>query len=305
MSEENCYQMLGYLAERGQVVKQIEICNTLWNGLLDDLQQNMLLRDLRINLRQLRSVMLLLSPLFPPEGEEWREKMKAMYMALGNVREYDVAYQACVKYEAHTEELKVDNEDICSELPRLKELLQKEYNERIIAWASIAEKNCITREMQLCLEILSKECGLSIEDEAKANAFLQARLQLWGIKLYNKLQEMSTDHSVAQQHKLRVKVKRFRYAYGVFMSEAADEELLESLKALQDILGSLHDSDRDIEIIDEVVINQGVDAILLKEVECFKIWREVKKQQRIEQLLPATTRLLSALKENVVGTELL
>lgn len=305
MSEVNSYQMLGYLAERGQIVKQIELYNTLWNELIDNLQDNMLLRDLRINLRQLRSVMLLLSPLLPPEGEGWKSLLKERFIELGNIREYDVAYQACIKYEAHTEELLAVNNDICAELPRLKELLQKEYNEKINVWARSVVKNCIAQEMYVCLELMKKKCELSIEDEAKANAFLQSRLQLWGIKLYNKLQEMSTDYSAAQLHKLRVKVKRFRYAYGVFMSEAADEELLESLKALQDILGSLHDSDRDVEIINEVVLSQDSDEALLKEIDCFKLWREVKKQQRIEQLLPATTRLLSALKQNVVGTELL
>lgn len=305
MSEVNSYQMLGYLAERGQVVKQIELYNTLWNDLIDNLQETKLLRDLRINLRQLRSVMLLLSPLLPTEGEEWRNLLKQRYVALGNIREYDVAYQACIKYEAHTEELIVAYNDVRPELQQLKELLEKEYNIKINAWSKTIDKNCIAQEMHLCREILNKNLELSIEDEAKANAFLQARLQLWGIKLYNKLQEMSIDCSAVQLHKLRVKVKRFRDAYAVFMHEAADEELLDSLKEMQDILGSLHDSDRDIEIIDELALDQVTDEALATEVKCFKIWREVKKQQRMEQLVPATARLLSSLKQNVVATELL
>ena len=303
------YQMLGYLADRGQIVNLIEVCSALWDELLDASYERDWFRFLRIELRRLRSAMALLGPLLPEEGAIWLEQLKLRSNQLGNVREYDVALQACEKYEVYVSEAVSNNvagaEELLKELPRLKAMVLAHREERSVSFNASVHPDCIAQEMKLCMDLLKEPVELSIEEEAEANAFLQSSLQIWGLKLCNKLQNMEKLKTTEQHHKLRVKVKRFRYAYEVYMNKAADEELLLSLKELQDVLGSLHDSDRNVEIINEIVANMTLEEELAKEVACFKAWRETKKQQRMEQVQPAAIRALLSLQQNILGANLL
>lgn len=303
------YQMLGYLADRGQITNMIEVCSGLWDELLDAPYERDWFRFLRIELRRLRSALALLGPLLPEEGSIWLEQLKLRSNQLGNVREYDVALQSCEKYEIYVSEAVRNNvagaKELLKELPGLKAIVLAQREERSNAFNASVTPGCIAQEMNLCMELLKETVELSIEDEAKANAFLQSSLQIWGLKLCNKLQNLEKLKTMNQLHKLRIKVKRFRYAYEVYMNKAADEEVLASLKELQDILGSLHDSDRNIEIIDELTANAAMDEELAQEIACFKAWRKLKMEQRLAQLSAVQQRVLNSMKQTIVGVELL
>lgn len=303
------YQMLGYLADRGQILNMLEVCNDLWNELLEAPYERDWFRFLRIELRRLRSALALLGPLLPEEGPIWLDQLKLRSNQLGNVREYDVALQACEKYEVYVSEALSNNvlgfNEMLKELPRLKKMVLAHREEHSVSFNANVRPDCIAQEMKLCMDLLKKPVELSIEDEAKANAFLQSSLQIWGLKLCNKLQNMEKLKNMNQLHKLRIKVKRFRYAYEVYMNKAADEEVLASLKELQDILGSLHDSDRNIEIIDELAVNATMDEELAQEIACFKAWRKLKVEQRLAQLPAVQQRVLNSMKQTIVGVELL
>lgn len=303
------YQMLGYLADRGQILNMLEVCNGLWNELLEAPYERDWFRFLRIELRRLRSALALLGPLLPEEGSIWLAQLKLRSGQLGNVREYDVALQSCEKYEAYVLEAVRNNvvgaNEMLKELPRLKAMVLAHREECSVNFNASVRPDCIAQEMKLCMDLLKEPVELSIEDEAKANAFLQSSLQIWGLKLCNKLQNMEKLKNMNQLHKLRIKVKRFRYAYEVYMNKAADEEVLASLKELQDILGSLHDTDRNIEIIDELVANVAMDEELSQEIACFKAWRKLKMEQRLAQLPAVQQRVLNSMKQTIVGVELL
>ena len=62
--------MLGYLADRGQIVNMIEVCSGLWDELLDAPYERDWFRFLRIELRRLRSALALLGPLLPVERSD-------------------------------------------------------------------------------------------------------------------------------------------------------------------------------------------------------------------------------------------
>lgn len=303
------YQMLGYLADRGQIVNMIEVCSGLWDELLDAPYERDWFRFLRIELRRLRSALALLGPLLPEEGTLWLEQLKLFSKQLGAVREYDVALQACTKYEAYALEALSTNPEgageLLSELPRLKAMILAHRDAKAAAFNASVSAGCIAQEMGLCIDMLKEPVELSIEDEAKANAFLQSSLQIWGLKLGNKVQNLEKLKTIEQLHKLRIKLKRFRYAYEVYMAKAADEALMASLKEMQDLLGSLHDSDRNIEIIDELAATVAMDEELAREIVCFKAWRKVKVEQRIAQLPDVQHRVLTSMNQTIVGVELL
>lgn len=303
------YLMLIYLADRGQILNQLDVCSALWDELLEAPYEKAWFRDLRICFRRLRSALALLEPLLPEEGKLWLNSLKSRSYQLGSVREYDVALQACDKYEAYVRDLQVNDNvfeyKMLENLTQLKLFLQNERKLKEEGWLANSQAACIAQEMQACNDLLKQEAELNIEDEAEANAFLQARLQMWGLKLCNKLQNIEKLKGTAQLHKLRIKIKRFRYAYEVYMQGALDEELLYSLKELQDVLGSLHDSERNIEIVEDIVKNNMDNISLVQEFVHFKQWRSIKTDQRNAQLDGAVTRLLALLQVNIVGARLL
>ena len=302
--EDNKHSMLRYLAMRGQLLNQIELFDTLWDELLEQPMQYSWLRVLRINLRKLRSAIKILEPLLPLESKEWLAFLKNTADTLGSIREYDVALKECDKYTSYQLEQQIPDLDKCQELLGLKKLLGNKRKEMTDAWLETAKPGCIANELGDLLILIKNEEKLSVEDEALANAFLQARLQSWGIKLCNRLQNEFDQDSIEKLHSLRIKVKRFRYAYDVYMNLDVDNELLECLKNVQDLLGSIHDGECDISII-EGLVAETTDLQLVKEFECFKNWRLEKTKQRFESLPNARAELITALQCNIAGARLL
>ncbi len=302
--DENRYAMLSYLAMRGQLLNQIEVFDTLWNELLEQPMQQNWLRLLRINLRRLRSAIKLLEPLLPNKGKEWLTFLKATADTLGEIREYDVALKECDKYTA--DYVGKDTTTLVKylELAKLKAVLYDKRKEQTAIWIETAQPGCIANSLRDLLELIDNNEELSVKDEALANAFLQARLQSWGIKLCNKLQNENEQDSFDKLHDLRIKVKRFRYAYDVYMNKEADFELLRCLKNAQDLLGSVHDGGRDISIMEGLVAEYD-DEQLAEELACFRAWRLEKTKQRLENLSRIRAELIYALQCNVAGANLI
>lgn len=302
--DENRYAMLSYLAIRGQLLNQIEVFDSLWDELLEQPMQQSWLRLLRINLRKLRSAIKLLEPLLPLEGQQWLAFLKNTADILGSVREYDVALKECDKYVIDQLAKETSDVERCQELNGLKALLSAKRKEQTEVLLATSQPGCIASAMQDLLKLIDSSNELTVEEEALANAFLQARLQSWGMKLCNRLQNEAEVDNIEKLHSLRIKVKRFRYAYSVYMNRDVDSELLECLKNAQDLLGSVHDGDCDISIM-ESLINGSSDEQLVKELACFKEWRLEKTRQRLENLPRIRSELIYALKANVAGASLL
>lgn len=303
-AEENKYAMLGYLALRGQLLNQIQAFDELWKEFLKQPLQADRLRLLRINLRKLRSTLKILEPLLPSEGEDWLEFLKSTAGSLGNIREYDVALKECDKYSAEQLKPETANPDLCRELTGLKALLEQVRKEKTETWLGNAIPKGIGNSLQALQELLEGGGELSLEEEALANAFLQTRLQSWGMKLCNKLKAESVQDDLEKLHPLRIKVKRFRYAYEVYMAEEAEGELLAALKSVQDLLGSIHDGACNLAIL-ESLIAASPEEQLIRELADFKAWRMAKSGQRLDDLPGARSQLVYALEANIEGARLL
>lgn len=302
--EENKYAMLCYLGIRGHLLNQIEVFDSLWDELLEQPMQPIWLRLLRINLRKLRSAIKLLEPLLPGEGKEWLAFLKSTAESLGSIREYDVALKECDKYAFDQLAKEALDENKCQELAELKVLLNLKRQEQTEKWLAASKPGCIINALQELFVLIDNSEELSVEEEALANAFLQARLESWGIKLCNKLQNEAEQDNFEKLHAVRIKVKRFRYAYEVYMNREADCELMACLKNAQDLLGSIHDGVCDISIMEQLV---GVsnNEQLNRELECFKNWRTEKTEQRLEEWSRIRSELIAALRYNVAGARLL
>ena len=291
---ENRYAMLGCLALRGQLRNQIDSFETLWKEFLEQPLEVSRLRLLRIHLRMLRSTVKVLEPLLPFAGKEWLEILKAAADNLGTIREYDVALRDCDKYSLY----------IGQEPVALKELLSAKRKEKTEAWLEMVEPEKIAEVVAGLSELLQNPRPLFLEEEALANAFLQARLQNWGMKLCNKLQNEVEKDDMEKLHAVRIKVKRFRYAYSAYMNGEADQELLMCLKNAQDTLGSIHDGSCNLAIMENLVA-VAPNEQLAAEFTAFRAWRTEKLRQSLDRLPEVCTELVASLHRNIEGARLL
>ena len=309
--EEEKHAILSYLCSRGQILNQIEVFDHMWSELLLQPTQRGWLRLLRINLRRLRSAVVLLGPILPPSGAHWLEFLKKTAEQLGNVREYDVAVRGCEKYAAAMANdenaraaVKVAcGEDAPLELENMQMLLQQKRDVQTQLWLENAREGCIAEALKDLMQLLENEEEVARAEKNLAKEFFRVRLADWSVKLSKKLNEVDASTSYTELHKVRIKVKRFRYAYDVYMRNHVDVELLEALKDMQDILGSIHDGERNIEIMTALAVPKYSEA-LGKELACYKAWREQKIKQRLAEFPEARTCLLECLKHSLSGNKL-
>ena len=81
---------------------------------------------------------------------------------------------------------------------------------------------------------------------------------------------MWLESAVRHQHDLRIAAKRLRYTLELFREEfgASGERQIERAKALQEVLGALHDHDVQIKLVEDELLRIGAESIaaLLAEV---------------------------------------
>ena len=87
-----------------------------------------------------------------------------------------------------------------------------------------------------------------------------------------------------QLHKVRIKLKRFRYALQSVPEMAASPQLLRSLKYLQDMLGLLHDDYVNEQYLAQLVAAHDELPELRYEVAMLRGWERAKADAALEQL---------------------
>ena len=87
-----------------------------------------------------------------------------------------------------------------------------------------------------------------------------------------------------QLHKVRIKLKRFRYALQSVPEIAVSPQLLRSLKYLQDMLGLLHDDYVNEQYLAQLVAAHDELPELRYEVAMLRGWERAKADAALEQL---------------------
>lgn len=216
---------------------QIYGINKLWSEVLLQGAERPLLRQLRVKLRRFRSLFALLRPLLPREKSlQWQQVFKYRTNLLSAAREYDVLLMSCAKLAA-----KQVPESLVPLLPELTGLLiqlREKAAAKAVAGLSL---NLLTLELaQFLLWIYSKP--LSFKKNMKLLAFFKKRFNSWNNKLLNLHFIYEDMHDMDQMHKVRIKIKCFRYALQSVPEINTPPYLLRRLKYLQDTLGCLHDN---------------------------------------------------------------
>lgn len=264
---------------------QVYYVSKLWQKILLRGAEKTLMRQLRVKLRRLRSLLTLCKPLLPQEeATHWQGVLKSRTNLLSDVREYDVALHTCSRLKSGQEQDET--------VPQLTALLQK-------LRAAAAQKalrnlkiNHLTLELsQLLLWLYSVPQPAK---ELTMAEFLSHRFGVWYDKLLELPEKYPDLRDMEQLHRIRIKLKRFRYALQSVPELAAEPRLLRSLKYLQDTLGLLHDDYINSLLVRQLLAANSKNTDLRYEAALFSGWEQAKADAALEAL-PAQWEAFSEL----------
>lgn len=255
---------------------QVYYVSKLWQEVLSRGPERSLLRQLRVKLRRLRSLLTLCKPLLPEqEAVHWQGVLKASTNRLGDVREYDVALQICSRMQRSREQAE-------AALPQLTALLTQLRSTAAAKALRGLRLNRLTLELaRLLLWLYSVPAP---ERELTLAEFLSRRFGNWYDKLMELPEKYPDLHNMEQLHRIRIKLKRFRYALQSVPELAPEARLLRILKYLQDMLGLLHDDYINTMMVEELVAAHPKIKDLRYEAALFSGWEQAKADAALEAL---------------------
>lgn len=246
-----------------------------WQDVLRHPLEKNLVRQLRVRIRRLRSIFSLVRPLLPRDGAMyWSALLKRRADVLGSAREYDVLLMACAQME------RCYGEDGSHGVSGLTKLLADLRRQLITDDCKGLDLKTVTAELsEMLLWIYSaphsKDAGKQTLRE-----FFQGRFSAWT----DKLLLCSPDQDDPEQlHRIRVKLKRFRYALQSVPELPQDMKLLRSLKYLQDLLGLLHDEYVNRQLLEQLVAEHQQEG-LDHEAALVVDWERTKAEAALERL---------------------
>lgn len=251
-----------------------------WGELLTCTNERNLVRQLRVKLRRLRSSLTFFKELLPVTTfEQYKMLVKRWANSLGDAREYDVALLTCMKIR-HAQK----DEEAIEEVSRLEEVLQ-EYRAKASKKVLSSNKlNGITLQMAEMLLVMQNTVLPEEFAGLRLKAFLRLRLNAWCDKLMSLQEKYPEFGDMEQLHKVRIKVKRFRYGLQGVPEIYLPNSLLRSLKSLQDMLGLLHDDYINDLLIGEILQQYPEDAALQYEGAMFCGWERAKAEAILASL---------------------
>ncbi len=256
---------------------QLYAISKQWAAIITRGTERSLLRQLRVKLRRFRSSLSLVKPLLPTDvAKYWHEQLRLRTNMLSAVREYDVLLMSCAKMELQTEE--------SIGAPHLANLLTKLRKQAATRLKKELKLNALTLEIALLqLQLYSRA---SNEKELRLRPFLRSRLDTWSAKLegYPDRYEQIDPQDGEALHRMRIKIKRFRYALQNTPEMGAGSRFLRNLKYLQDLLGLVHDDYVNTQMLKTILVENPKPKALSVEMARLDAWQQNKTSVALEQL---------------------
>lgn len=251
-----------------------------WGDLLTCTNERNLVRKLRVKLRRLRSCLTFFKELLPMTTfEQYKMLVKRWSNILGDAREYDVALLTCMKIRNGQR-----SEDAGDEVSRLEEILLEYRANASKKVLSASKLNVITLQLAEMLLVMQNAVLPEKYADLRLKAFVRQRLNAWCNKLILLPEKYSDFADMEQLHKIRIKMKRFRYGLQGVPEIYFPTSLLRSLKSFQDMLGFLHDDYVNDMLIGEILKQYPDDAALQYEGAMFCGWERAKAEAALASL---------------------
>lgn len=249
---------------------QIYLINQGWADFLCKPLERITLRQLRVKIRRLRSCLAFFKPaLCYPEVGMWQAELRRQGVELSLLRELDVALMAMEKIKPPLAE----GDDLYPE--NLAKILTEA---RTVEAKRLKQKNKIEDITFILARLIMWLEGTPVRQEYisyDVERFLQTQIKEWSRNIVALTQKYPDFTDVEKMHKIRIKVKRFRYVMMTLPELNRNTgNMLRRLKKLQDTLGFLHDEYVNKELVEVIVKADGGKMKLEQAV--FRGWESAK-----------------------------
>lgn len=259
---------------------QLYIVSKAWQQFLQKPGEKILVRQLRVKLRRLRSTLSFFKPLLQHrETLSWQNTLRQQGELLSRLRELDVALMTCEKIKLQA----AASAGMLTAPVQVETLLQKLRNEELSVCFSKVDLCSVTKTLVQLHVWLHERPLAPVQVDKKLTRFIDRRLWRWSKKLETIKRKYPDFHNMTELHKIRIKIKRFRYALQTLPEIPRDGNLLRCLKRLQDVLGFLHDDFINAKLMQRFVEETG-DMQLRYEAGLFTGWERAKAEAAIEMM---------------------
>lgn len=236
-----------------------------WARYLDNPTDRRLLRQLRVRLRWLRSLLSFFRPMLKAQGcKHWQEKLRTSGLQLGSLRELDVILMSLESLEVASKESSTE--------------LQKHFTKHRAAKLNSLKKDIILSKKTLELIRFS----IWLQSQPLLPSFSRAdfrkvtvkRLKKWNRKLIELAEKEDILKDMDKAHSVRIRIKKMRYVL-LSLTEFGNNnaQLARQLKRLQDLLGIMHDDYVNGQLVKRL---KGGDKKQREEAILFSGWESAK-----------------------------
>jgi len=273
---------------------QVLAISWFWHLLYNEPANKVLVRQLRVKIRRLRSCLVFYKEGLPELSVlRWQNFFREEAEALSAMRELDVAILACRRRR--------DAEGETPDSPvMLLDLFLQLRQEEQDKFFSVAGLNIHTEKLAEFLLWLYGIKNSPVKKTARETArhYAGRRIEDWSAKLVDLSRKYPDFSNVNNLHKIRIKVKRLRYVTQTIRLAALPPDLLRQLKQLQDVLGLLHDDYVNTCRAGEIAMQYPEDEKLQKEIHSFLSWQSARSESSLAVVPEMWENFLQMLEEN-------
>ena len=280
---------------RCELYWQALVISWFWHLLYNEPSNKLLARQLRVKIRRLRSCLVFFKEGLPEaEVLRWQTLLREDAEALSNMRELDVAVLACRRGRNTAEGLPGSSSPLQDVFLQLR---QKE-QDRFFAGSCLNTHTETLAEFMLWLNGLPK---LFVRGAGKeiGRRYVTRRLGEWSDKLISLNRKYPDFSNMEDLHRIRIKVKRFRYVTQTIGLAQLPPDFLRQLKQLQDVLGLLHDDYVNAVWAKGIALQHPGEEALQQDIQEFLKWQSARSESALAMVPEMWESFVLALKENV------
>ena len=272
---------------------QVLIINWFWHLLYRDPDNRLLVRQLRVKIRRLRSCLVFFKEGLPEEQvSDWQTFFREEADSLSNMRELDAAAQNCRRRR----EAAGEDGDLSTVLLEMFLRLRQDEKDKFFSHSFLNRHTEKLAEFMLWLNILQTGAFKELGKES-ARHFVSRRLDAWCKKMLSLSKKYPDFSDMDDLHEIRIKVKRFRYVTQTVDLTELSVDLLRQLKQLQDVLGLLHDDYVNAYWARGIALQHPGEEELQKQIQSFLSWQSARSESLLAVVSEMWENFMQMLKE--------
>ena len=273
---------------------QVFIISWFWHLLYQEPDNKLLVRQLRVKIRRLRSCLSFFKAGIPEtEAANWQAFFRQEAETLANMRELDAAVLTCRRRR----DTQGEEADSPSLLLDLLLTLRQDEQDKFFSHSFLNQHTEKLAEFMLWLNLLQTEAPKELGKET-ARHYVTRRVDAWCEKMLSLSNTYPDFSDMDDLHAIRIKVKRFRYVTQTIDLAELPANLLRQMKQLQDVLGLLHDDYVNAYWARGISLQHQGEEELQKQIRSFLDWQSARSESSLAVVQEMWDNFLQMLKES-------